>query len=75
MRVKAHQQGVAVGRGVLERLRGELAKVIAAPDVTEAFRKAGGRPMALSLADTRALVQGDVTRWTRLIQDAGVRGE
>lgn len=60
---------------VLDRLRAELAKVIAAPDVVDAFRKAGGRPLALNLADTRALVQGDVTRWTRLVQDAGVRGE
>lgn len=60
---------------VLDRLRTELAKVIVAPDVTDALRKAGGRPMALNLADTRALVQGDVARWTRLIQDAGVRGE
>ncbi|MFD0668771.1 Bug family tripartite tricarboxylate transporter substrate binding protein [Ramlibacter sp. MAHUQ-53] len=60
---------------VLDRLRAELGKVIAAPDVVETFRKAGGRPLSLAAADTRALVQGDVVRWTRLVQDAGVRGE
>lgn len=60
---------------VLDRLRAELGKVITTPEVADAFRKAGGRPLALNLADTRALVQGDVTRWTRLVQDAGVRGE
>jgi tripartite-type tricarboxylate transporter receptor subunit TctC len=60
---------------VLEKLRAELAKVIAAPDVAEAFRKAGGKPAALGAADTRALVQGDVQRWTRLIREADIRAE
>ncbi len=60
---------------VLEKLRTELAKVLAAPDVAEAFRKAGGKPAALGAADTRTLVQGDVQRWTRLIRDADIRAE
>ena len=60
---------------VLEKLRTELAKVVAAPDVAEAFRKAGGKPAALGAADTRTLVQGDVQRWTRLIRDADIRAE
>jgi tripartite-type tricarboxylate transporter receptor subunit TctC len=60
---------------VMERLRAELAKVIADPEVMEAFRKAGGRPVSLSAADTRALVQRDVQRWTKLIQDAGIKSD
>lgn len=60
---------------VLARLRSDLAKVIAAPDVTEAFRKAGGKPMSLDTGETRALVQRDVERWTRLIRDAGIKAE
>ncbi len=46
-----------------------------APDVTEAFRKAGGKPMSLTLAETRALVERDVQRWTRLIRDADIKSE
>ena len=60
---------------VLTRLRADLAQVIAAPDVTEAFRKAGGKPMSLNASDTRALVQRDVQRWTRLIRDADIKAE
>ncbi len=60
---------------VLGRLRTELARVIAAPDVTEAFRKAGGKPLSLTLAETRALVERDVQRWTRLIRDADIKSE
>ena len=60
---------------VMDRLRTELARVIAAPDVADAFRKAGGRPLGLGAAETRALVRGDVQRWTQLIQDAGIKAE
>lgn len=60
---------------ILERLRTDLARVIAAPDVIEAFRKAGGKPMSLSVAETRALVQRDVQRWTRLIREADIKSE
>jgi tripartite-type tricarboxylate transporter receptor subunit TctC len=60
---------------ILSRLRTELAQVIAAPDVSEAFRKAGGKPMSLNAGDTRALVQRDVQRWTKLIRDADIKAE
>lgn len=60
---------------VLSRLRADLAQVIAAPEVTDAFRKAGGKPMSLSAGETRALVQRDVQRWTRLIRDADIKAE
>lgn len=60
---------------VLARLRSDLGKVIAAPDVMEAFRKAGGKPMSLNVSETRVMVQRDVERWTRLIRDAGIKAE
>jgi tripartite-type tricarboxylate transporter receptor subunit TctC len=60
---------------VLEKLRADLAKVIAAPDVADAFRKAGGKPVALGAAETRALVQRDVQRWTRLVREADIRAD
>lgn len=60
---------------VLARLRADLGKVIAAPDVMEAFRKAGGKPMSLDAAETRSLVQRDVVRWTKLIRDADIKIE
>jgi tripartite-type tricarboxylate transporter receptor subunit TctC len=60
---------------VLEALRKALAVVSTAPDVTETFIKAGGRPLALDAVQTRALVAGDVARWTALIRDAGITAE
>jgi len=60
---------------ILERLRAELARVIAMPEVIETFRKAGGKPLALSAADTRALVQKDVERWSRTVRELDIRPE
>ena len=60
---------------VLTRLRTELTRVITSPDVADTFRKAGGKPMSLNTDQTRALVQRDVDRWTKLIRDADIKAE
>ena len=59
----------------LGRLRQELSTVIAAADVREAFVKAGGRPLGLSLDETRALVRSDVERWSRLVRELDIQPE
>jgi tripartite-type tricarboxylate transporter receptor subunit TctC len=60
---------------VLQRLRTELGRVIAAPDLAEVFRKAGGTPLNLSADETRTLVKRDVDRWTRLVREMQIRAE
>lgn len=60
---------------VQARLRGELAKVIAQPELQETFRKAGGKPLALTTEQTRALVRRDVERWTKLVRDIGIKAD
>ncbi|HCY16800.1 MAG: hypothetical protein A2Z93_10200 [Curvibacter sp. GWA2_64_110] len=60
---------------VQERLRSELARVIAQPELQETFRKAGGKPLNLSAAETKALVKRDVERWTKLVRDIGIKAD
>ena len=57
------------------RLRTDLARVIAMPDLQESFRKAGGKPMNLSVDQTRELVKRDVERWSKLVRDLGIKSE
>lgn len=57
---------------VLARLRTELAKIIATPELQETFRKAGGSPMKISVADTKTMLARDVQRWTGLIKAANI---
>jgi len=58
---------------VQERLRAELAQVIAQPELQETFRSRGGKPLSLNTEQTRALVRRDVERWTRLVRDIGIK--
>ncbi|WP_295520077.1 tripartite tricarboxylate transporter substrate binding protein [Limnohabitans sp. Rim8] len=60
---------------VQDRLRSELAKVIAQADLQDNFRKAGGKPLTLNADQTRALVRRDVERWTKLVRDIGIKAE
>lgn len=60
---------------VQERLRSEMTRVIALPDLQETFRKAGGKPLALNTEQTRALVRRDVERWTKLVHDIGIKAD
>ncbi len=60
---------------VLERLRKEMATVVTLPEVTDIFRKAGGKPLALSASETRALVRGDVERWSKLVRELDIKPE
>ncbi len=60
---------------IQERLRKEMATVVAMPEVVDIFRKAGGKPLALSPADTRNLVRGDVERWSKLVRELDIKPE
>lgn len=56
----------------LQRLRTELAAVIAEPELREVFAKAGGKPLTISVEQTSAMLKRDVERWTGLIRAANI---
>lgn len=56
----------------LQRLRTELAAVIAEPELREVFTKAGGKPLTISVEQTSAMLKRDVERWTALIRAANI---
>lgn len=60
---------------VLARLRAEMAKVMVMPDIVDRFQKGGGTAMKLGTADTEALVKREVERWTKVIREAGIKGD
>jgi tripartite-type tricarboxylate transporter receptor subunit TctC len=57
---------------VLERLRKDLETVIASREVSDIFRKAGGRSLSLSMAETNTLVKRDIDRWSKLVRELGI---
>ena len=59
----------------LTRLRAEMDKALVMPDLVARFEASGGRAMRLSVAETDALVKREIERWTRLVRDAGIKGD
>ena len=59
----------------LSRLRTEFQAIVTSRDVMERFEKAGGTPLALVGDAAGAVVRRDVERWTKLIQDIGIKAE
>lgn len=58
-----------------DKLRRELAAVIADSELRETFAKAGGKPLSLDASAERALVRRDVERWTKLVREIGIKAD
>ena len=59
----------------LARLRADMTKVMAMPEMSERFLKGGGTPLRMTPPETEALVKRDVERWSRVIREAGIKGD
>ncbi len=57
---------------VAQRLRDEVAKIVAAQDVAELFDKQGMRPVADQPAQFGEVLAADLARWTDVIKKAGI---
>jgi len=62
-------------RPVIDRLYAEIVKIMRMPEVRAKFEPAGYIPTAIGPDETAAKVRADREKWTRLVQDAGVRPE
>jgi tripartite-type tricarboxylate transporter receptor subunit TctC len=58
---------------VIDRLRTELAKAIASPDIAERLQRDGGQLMRLSPAESEAFVRAEIGKWRKLIPEAGIQ--
>jgi tripartite-type tricarboxylate transporter receptor subunit TctC len=61
---------------VLARLREEIAKALASPDVKEKLNNAGGlQAFATSPAEFAALIRSDYDKYGKLVRDIGVKAD
>ena len=60
---------------VVERLQGEIAKALAAPDVRERFAAFSLDPRTNTPTEFRALIEADLVRWAKVVRDAGIKAE
>ena len=62
-------------KGVVERLNAEVGKVIAKPAVREAWARQGAVPMTMTPAQFETYLKGDIDKWAKVIQRAGIKSQ
>jgi tripartite-type tricarboxylate transporter receptor subunit TctC len=60
---------------IVARMSQEIAKALATPEVKEKLEGAGVTPVASTPADFSALINAEITRWQKVINDAGIKAE
>ena len=60
-------------KDIVERLNAEIGKVIAKPAIRDAWAKQGAIPMTMTPAQFEAYLKGDIDKWARVIQQAGIK--
>lgn len=60
-------------KDVVERLNAEVGKVIARPAVREAWARQGAVPMTMTPAQFETYLKGDIDKWAKVIQRAGIK--
>lgn len=62
-------------RPIIERLRAEVNKATASPEVRKRLEQGSGRSLHMSPADTEAFVKAEVAKWVGLVRQAGVTAD
>src|SRR5262245_46738582 len=60
-------------KDVVEKLNAGINKVIARPDVKEAWAKQGAVPMAMTPAEFEKYLQADIEKWAGVVKGAGIK--
>ena len=58
---------------IIERLNAEIGKIIARPDIREAWAKQGAVPMTMTPAGFGAFLKADIEKWAKVIERSGAK--
>ncbi|HEY5217235.1 MAG TPA: tripartite tricarboxylate transporter substrate binding protein [Pseudolabrys sp.] len=61
--------------GIVKKLRDEVAKAVASPELVEQFKQQGMAPVASEPAEFGNLIKAELARWAQVIKDAGITPE
>ena len=65
----------ATPKPIIDKLHTEIVKVLRSPDIVERFTQNGAVIIGNTPAEFAAIVKGDVAKWLKVIQSAGIRPE
>jgi tripartite-type tricarboxylate transporter receptor subunit TctC len=63
----------ATPRAVIERLNGDIGKVLASAEVKDAWGKQGAVPMPMSVDQFDKFMREDVQKWSKLVKATGMK--
>ena len=58
---------------IVDKLNAEINKVIARPDVKDAWAKQGAVPMIMSAAEFDKYLRADIEKWAKVVQASGIK--
>jgi len=62
-------------RAIVDRLNGEIVRALNAPDLRERLMSQGADPIGNTPEQYTAFIQNEITKWAKVIQAAGIKGE
>ena len=62
-------------RPIVDRLHGEIVKVLNAPDIRQKLQDLGADPVGNTPEQYTAFMQAEIAKWTKVIKAAGIKGE
>ena len=60
---------------VIDRINAEVGRIVARPDVKEAWAKQGAEPMAMSPAEFEKFLHADIAKWAKVVKVSGARAD
>jgi tripartite-type tricarboxylate transporter receptor subunit TctC len=58
---------------VVDKLNAEVSKILAKPEVKEAWAKQGAEPLIMTPEEFDKYVRGDIDKWAKVIETAGIK--
>ena len=62
-------------RPIIDRLHGDVVKVLKSPDIREKLVGLGADPVGNTPEQYTAFMQAEIAKWTKVIKAAGIKGE
>ena len=60
-------------KAIIERLNGEIAKVVQLPDVKERFLQLGAFAMATTPEEAARRIRSEIAMWAKVIDEANIK--
>ena len=60
---------------IVDKLNAEINKVLAKAETKEAWAKQGAVPLVMTPAEFDTYLRGDIEKWAKLIQTAGIKAQ